>query len=118
MKCYEHTIILKQDLSSSKIQEVIKKYEDIISKNSGKIIKSENWGLMPLSHTIHKNRKGNYFHFKIEGDGKAIIQLEKNERIDTNLLRFLTVKVKEFDLETNYFSEKNEQKNKLKNEKK
>ena len=117
MNCYEHTIILKQDLPSSKIQEVIKKYEDIISKNSGKIIKSENWGLMPLAHTIRKNRKGNYFHLKIEGEGKTIIELEKNERIDNNLLRFLTIKVKKFDLKTNYFSEKNDQTKKVKNEK-
>ena len=50
----------------------------------------------------------NYLHFKIEGNGETIVQLEKNERIDSNLLRFLTVKVKKFDLKTTYFSEKND----------
>ena len=52
---------------------------------------------------MKNNKKGNFIHFKIEGDGKMINELEKNEKIDKNLLRYLTVKVKKFDLETNYF---------------
>ena len=67
-----------------------------------------------------KNRKGSYIHFKIKGNGKIIEQLEKNEAIDKKLLRNLTVKVKKFDLETNYFSknediEKTDKKEKAKN---
>ena len=65
----------------------------------------QDWGLMNLSYFIKKNRKGNYVHFKITGDGKLIKELEKNEKLDKNLLRYLTVKVKKFDLVTNYFSE-------------
>ena len=53
-----------------------------------------------------KNKKGNFIHFKIKADGKIISELEKNEKIDKNLLRYLTVKVKKFDLNTNYFSNK------------
>ena len=69
---------------------------------------------------IKKNRKGSYIHFKIKGNGKLIEQLEKNEAIDKKLLRHLTVKVKKFDLDTNYFSkkddiEKTEKKEKIKN---
>jgi small subunit ribosomal protein S6 len=64
-----------------------------------------------LSYIIKKNKKGNYIHFKIKGPGKIIKVLEKNESIDKNLLRYLTVKVKKFDLETNYF-DKIEEKNK------
>ena len=55
-----------------------------------------------------KNKKGNYLHFKIEGKGKTIKELEKNEKIDKNLLRFLTVKVKKLDLETDYFKKTDE----------
>ena len=62
---------------------------------------------MHLSYLIKKNKKGNYLHFKIKGKGKTIKELEKNEKIDKNLLRFLTVKVKKLDLETDYFK-KNE----------
>ena len=53
---------------------------------------------MHLSYLIKKNKKGNYLHFKIEGNGKTIKELEKNEKIDKNLLRYLTVKVKKLDL--------------------
>ena len=59
-------------------------------------------GINELSYLIKKNKKGNYIHFKIKGDGKIISELEKNEKIDKNLLRYLTVKVKKFDLETDY----------------
>ena len=64
---------------------------------------------MNLSYLIKKNRKGNYIHFKLKGNGKTISELEKNEKIDKNLLRYLTVKVKKFDLNTDYFK-KNEDK--------
>ena len=58
---------------------------------------------MNLSYLI-KKKKGNYIHFKIKCEGSLIKELEKSERLDKNLLRFLTVKVKKFDLETNYFT--------------
>ena len=63
---------------------------------------------MHLSYLIKKNKKGNYLHFKIKGNGKTIQELEKNEKIDKNLLRYLTVKVKELDLETDYFKKNDE----------
>ena len=63
---------------------------------------------MNLSYEIKKNKKGNYIHFKIEGDGKMVDELEKNEKIDKNLLRYLTVKVKKLDLETEYFKKRDE----------
>ena len=78
--------------------------------NEGKIVKLDEWGLLNLSYTINKNKKGNYIHFKIEGSGITISELEKNERIDKNLLRFLTVKVKKFDLENNYFKKESDDK--------
>ena len=63
---------------------------------------------MHLSYLIKKNKKGNYLHFKIEGQGNTIKELEKNEKLDKNLLRYLTVKVKNLDLETDYFKKNNE----------
>ena len=105
MNYYEHTIIARQDTSVSQIKQIKEKYSNIITKNKGNIIQMQDWGLMNLSYFIKKNRKGNYVHFKITGDGKLIKELEKNEKLDKNLLRYLTVKVKKFDLVTNYFSE-------------
>ena len=106
MNFYEHTIIARQDTSPSQIKQLQDKYTNLIEKNDGKILKFESWGLMHLSYLIKKNKKGNYLHFKIEGLGKTIKELEKSEKIDKNLLRFLTVKVKKLDLETDYFKKK------------
>ena len=103
MNYYEHTLILRQDTSPSQIKQIQEKYSKIIESNEGNVLKFESWGLMHLSYLIKKNRKGNYLHFKIEGKGKTIDELEKNEKIDKNLLRYLTVKVKKLDLDTDYF---------------
>ena len=114
MNLYEHTIIAKQNFTKSQLDTIKNKYTSLIKKNNGELIKIEDWGLLSLSYKIAKNSKGNYLHFKLKGNGKTISELEKNERIDNNLLRFLTVKVKKFDLNKNYFSKEKEDKEKNK----
>jgi len=104
MNLYEHTIVARQDVSPSQLNQLKEKYTKIVEKNEGNIVKLESWGLMNLSYLIKKNKKGNYLHFKIKANGKILSELEKNEKIDKNLLRYLTVKVKKFDLETEYFN--------------
>ncbi len=106
MNLYEHTIIARQDTSPSEIKQLTEKYSKIVEKNEGEIVKMENWGLLNLSYLIKKNKKGSYIHFKIKGKGNVIQELEKNESIDKKLLRYLTVKVKDFDLNANYFLKK------------
>ena len=113
MNLYEHTIVARPDVSPSQLKQLQEKYSKIIEKYQGDIVKLENWGLMNLSYLIKKNKKGNFIHFKLKADGKIVAELEKNEKIDKNLLRYLTVKVKKFDLETDYFNN-NEEKEKLK----
>jgi len=115
MNLYEHTIIARQDTSPSEIKQLIEKYSKIIEKNDGEIVKTENWGLLNLSYLIKKNKKGSYVHFKFKGKGDVIEELEKNESIDKKLLRFLTIKVKEFDLDTNYFLKKDDSEKKKEN---
>ena len=106
MNYYEHTLITKQDLQENKVNAFINKYIDIINNNSGKVIKTENWGLKNFSHKIKNNKKGFYFHIKFEGIGKTIEELEKAENIDQMLIRYLTVRVKEHDLKNEYFEKK------------
>ena len=106
MNSYEHTIIAREDLSESQSTELLNKYTNIISENSGKILKTEDWGLRILSHKLKNNKKGFYFHIKLEGIGKTIEELEKAENIDSMLIRYLTVKVKKHNLDLNYFDKK------------
>ena len=106
MNLYEHTIVARQDTSPSEIKQLTEKYSKIVEKNEGEIVKIEDWGLLNLSYLIKKNKKGSYIHFKIEGKGKVVEELEKNEAIDKKLLRYLTVKVKDLNLDTNYFAKR------------
>ena len=108
MNLYEHTIVARQDTGPAQIKQLTEKYTKIIEKNDGEIVQTEEWGLLNLAYAIKKNRKGSYLHFKIKGSGKIIEELEKNEVIDKNLLRYMTVRVKKFDLEAKYFSRKDE----------
>ncbi len=112
MNLYEHTIVARQDTSPAQIKLLAEKYSKIIEKNEGEIVQTEEWGLLNLAHIIKKNKKGIFMHFKIKGAGSVIGELEKNEAIDKNLLRFMTVKVKKFDLKANYFQKKDEQEKK------
>ena len=115
MNLYEHTIIARQDTSPSQLKQIQDKYSKIVENNEGDVVKLENWGLMNLSYFIKKNKKGNYIHFKIKANGKTILELEKNEKIDKNLLRYLTVKVKKFDMETDYFKKSEDKESEKKN---
>jgi len=118
MNCYEHTFITKQDLPESQAKKLLDKYKDLIEANSGKVLKTEEWGLRNLSHRIKNNKKGFYFHFKFEAIGKTIEELEKAENIDESLLRYLTIRVKKLDLEKNYFEKKTYTNEVINNEKK
>jgi len=106
MNCYENTLLIKQEINESQSKQLINKYKEIINNNSGKVIKTEEWGLRNLSAPIKNNRKAFYLHIKFEGMGKTIEELEKAENIDQMLIRFLTVRVKEHDLKNEYFEKK------------
>ena len=105
MAFYEHTIVGKQDLSEKEVESLISKYSKIIDK-SGKILKTEKWGLLNLANKIKKNKKGIFVHFKIESEGKVVKEIEKLLSIDVNVLRYLTVRYNKLDLENVYFGMK------------
>ena len=105
MAFYEHTIVGKQDLSDKEMQSLIDKYSKIFDK-SGKILKTEKWGLLNLANKIKKNKKGNFVHFKIEIEGKLVKEIEKQLSIDANVLRYLTVKYDKIDLKNEFFGSK------------
>ena len=103
MAFYEHTIVGKQDLSEKEVDSLVTKYSKMIDK-SGKVLKTEKWGLINLANKIKKNKKGIFVHFKMEIEGKNIRELEKQLSIDTNVIRYLTVKYNELDMKNEYFS--------------
>ena len=106
MSFYEHTLIAKQDISTVELEKIEKKYNDIITKTDGKIIKVEKWGLLNFAKKIKSYNKGFYIHYKFEAENKTLNEIRKNSIIDRSLLRHLTVKYKKLDTETEYFKDK------------
>ena len=103
MAFYENTIIAKQDLSESELNKIRDKYNEVISKSSGKVIKIEEWGLLNLARKIKKYNKGFYIHYKFEGDKKTLDAIDKKIKIDGKIIRYLTVKYKKLDINKEFF---------------
>ena len=104
MAFYENTIVAKQDLAANDLENLKEKYKEIINKSSGKVLKVEEWGLLNLANKIKKYKKGFYIHYKFEGDNKTLVEIDKKIRIDSSVIRHLTVKYKKLDLESDFFN--------------
>ena len=109
MNFYEHTVIAKQNLSQKDVDAIETKYQEIINKSSGKVLKVEKWGLLNLKRKIKNYTKGYFLHFKLEGDQKTLEEIKSKTKLDGNIVRFLTVKYKNLDLNTEYFSKNKSQ---------
>ena len=103
MAFYENTIIAKQDLADKEIKSIKEKYNELINKSSGKVIKIEEWGLMSLSNKIKNYKKGFYIHFKFEGNNNTLDEIDKKIKVDGSIIRYLTVKYKKLDTESEFF---------------
>ena len=88
------------------MEKIEKKYKDIITDTAGEIIKVEKWGLLSFAKKIKTYNKGFYIHYKFKAENKTLEEIKKNSIIDNSLLRYLTVKYKKLDTETEYFGEK------------
>ena len=97
MALYEHVFISRQDLTTSQTEDLIKQYSDILKDNGGKVIGHEYWGLRTLAYKINKNRKGHYILLNIDGPPEAILEYERLMRLDEDIIRFLTIKIKSID---------------------
>ena len=109
MNFYEHTVIAKQNLSQKDVDNIEKKYEELINNNSGKVLKVEKWGLLNFKRKIKNYTKGYFLHFKIEGEQKTLNEIKSKTKLDSNIVRFLTVRYKNLDLKTEYFSKNKSQ---------
>ena len=103
MSFYENTIVAKQDLSKSELENIREKYNDVINNSSGKVIKIEEWGLINLARKIKKYNKGFFIHFKFEGGKNTLNEISKKIKIDSSVIRHLIVKYKNLDTEKEYF---------------
>lgn len=97
MPLYEHIFIARQDISPAQVEGLTETLQKIVTENGGKIAKSEYWGLRSLQYKIKKNRKGHYSLFNIDAPAAVVHELERQEKINDDILRSLTIRVDELD---------------------
>ena len=97
MALYESVIIGRQDLTPGQFETLLEKFIAIILSFKGEIKKRENWGIRNLAYKINKNRKGHYMLLNIDGPPEAIQEYERLMRLDEDIIRFLTIKIKSID---------------------
>ena len=104
MAFYENTLVAKQDLAEKELKNIKEKYNEIINKASGKVVKIEEWGLLNLASKIKNYKKGFYIHFKFEGNKNTLNEIERKIKVDGSIIRYLTVKYKKLDIKNEFFN--------------
>ncbi len=99
MPYYESVFIARQDISSAQVDTLAESFTNLIQEGGGQVTKKENWGLRNLTYRIKKNRKGHYVLLNIDGPSDAVLEMERNMRINEDVIRYLTVRVDELESE-------------------
>ena len=95
MALYESVFIARQDVSATQVDTLADNFEKIISDNGGSIERREYWGLRTLAYRIKKNRKGHYVMFNMEAPSDAVQEMERNMRLNEDILRYMTIRLDE-----------------------
>ena len=106
MAFYENTLVAKQDLAEKELKTIVEKYSSLINSKSGKVVKIEEWGLLNLANKIKNYKKGFYIHYKFEGNKDTLNEFNKKIKVDSSIIRHLTVKYKKLDTKNEYFKKK------------
>lgn len=116
MALYEHVFLARQDLSQAQVDALAAAATDIVEKNDGKVTKTETWGLKNLAYKIDRNRKAHFVLLNIEGPGALIEELERQNRINEDIIRWLTIAVDEHEGGPSVMMRKNERDRKRRSE--
>ena len=108
MAQYEHIFLARQDLSQTQVDALAEAATKIVEDNRGKVVKTETWGLRTLAYKIQKNRKAHYVMLDIDAPGSVVEELERQTRINEDVLRFLTIRVDEHEAGPSVMMRKNE----------
>src|SRR5690606_17170676 len=97
MALYEHIFLARQDVSQQQVEDLTAALTEILAQGGGKVTKNEYWGLKSLSYRIRKNRKAHYTLMNIDAPAPAVAEMERQMRINEDVLRFMTVRVDELE---------------------
>ena len=97
MPLYEHIYLARQDVSPQQVEEMTNNMTEVLTQGGSKVTKNEYWGLKSLSYRIKKNRKAHYSLLNIDAPAPAVAEMERQMRINEDILRFMTVRVDELE---------------------
>ena len=97
MALYETVFIARQDITSAQAEALAETFGQMIKDNGGQIGKTEHWGLKTLAFRMNKNRKGHYVLFNIDAPSAAVLEMERNMRINEDVLRYMSIRVEEHE---------------------
>jgi small subunit ribosomal protein S6 len=97
MPLYEHVFLARQDASPQQVEELTTQMTGIVEQAGGKVTKTENWGVRSLTYRMNKNRKAHFVLLNIEAPSSAIAEIERQERISEDVIRYLSVRVEEHE---------------------
>ena len=97
MPLYEHVFLARQDLSAQQVEELTNQFKGVIEQMGGKVPKTEYWGVKSLSFRMRKNRKAHFTLLNVEAAAGVLSEVERQERINEDVLRFMTVRVDELE---------------------
>jgi small subunit ribosomal protein S6 len=112
MALYEHVFLARQDLSQAQVDALAAGATEIVEANGGKILKTETWGLKSLAYKIDRNRKAHFVMLNIEAPGSLVAELERQHRINEDILRWLTIAVEQHEDGPSAMMRKNERERK------
>jgi small subunit ribosomal protein S6 len=97
MPLYEHVFLARQDASTQQVEELTTQMTGIVEQAGGKVTKTENWGVRSLTYRMNKNRKAHFVLLNIDAPSAAVAEIERQERISEDVIRYLTVRVEELE---------------------
>ncbi len=97
MPLYEHVFLTRQDASAQQVEELTTQFKGVIEQMGGKVAKTEQWGVKSLSYRLRKNRKAHFTLFNVDAPPAALNEVERQERLNEDVLRYLTIRVEEHE---------------------
>ncbi|CAN7167912.1 30S ribosomal protein S6 [Rhizobium sp. Root482] len=97
MALYEHVFLARQDISAQQVDALVEQYKGVLEANGGKVGRVENWGLKSLTYRINKNRKAHYVLMDIDAPAPAVHEVERQMRINEDVLRYMTIAVEKHE---------------------
>ena len=106
MPLYEHIFMARQDVTPQQVEAMVDQYKGVIEQNGGSVDKTEMWGVKSIAYSINKNRKAHFTMFNLNAPAPAVAEMERQMRINEDILRFMTIKVEELETEPSVMMQK------------